>query len=164
MTQGRRLPTANSAELWVLADACSDGYLSGTTDEVLQGEGGWATVHDQARVVDGRLEPVGRAGDIAITGGHKVALLEVERVFEGVAGVDAACAVALPDRALGSAVALVIEGSATKPSLQAVAAERLAPQFVPLRWYRVSELARTVGGKVRRRAVSCACGRRGRGA
>lgn len=151
---GAAVADGELGELWVLADACSDGYLSGTTDEVLQGEGGWATVHDQARVVDGRLELVGRAGDIAITGGHKVALTEVERVFEGVTGVDAACAVALPDRTLGSAVALVIEGSATKRSLQAVAAKRLAPQFAPLRWYRVSELPRTVGGKVRRHAVA----------
>ena len=158
--------------VWVLADACSDGYISATTDAALKGPDGWATVHDQGRMVDGRLQLIGRAGDIAVTGGHKVALPEVERAFDGMPGLGAACAVALPDARLGSVVALVIEvmgagassagaapdadatGAASsvpdKHALQAWARERLAPQFVPHRWYRIDRLPRTVGGKIRR--------------
>ncbi|WP_019159679.1 class I adenylate-forming enzyme family protein [Brevibacterium senegalense] len=156
---GTDVPDGELGTLWILAEACSDGYLAGTTDEVLVGPDGWATVHDQGRlVVDGRLELVGRAGDIAITGGHKVALTEVERAFDGVPGLGAVCAVALPDPALGSVVALVVEDGEdsppTKESLRAHASAHLAPQFVPRRWYRVSGLPRTVGGKIRRESTA----------
>lgn len=147
---GQAVADGELGSLWVLAAAASDGYLHGTTDETLRGDDGWASVGDQARLHDGRLELVGRAGDIAVTGGHKVALTEVERAFEDVLGVSAACAIALPDASLGSVVALVVEGDAGKRILQQVASERLAPQFVPLRWYRLEALPRTVGGKIRR--------------
>lgn len=141
--------------VWILADACSDGYISGTTDAALKGPDGWATVHDQGRIIDGRLELIGRAGDIAVTGGHKVALPDVERVFDEMAGMDACCAVALPDPHLGTVVALVVEGETPPTSvLRAWGRERLAPQFVPRRWYRIDRLPRTVGGKIRRGATA----------
>jgi len=153
-------PAGEPGTLWILADACSDGYISATTDARLKNADGWATVHDQGRMVDGRLQLIGRAGDIAVTGGHKVALPEVERAFDGMPGVSAACAIALPDPKLGTIVALVLEtapeheaaASPTidKAALQAWARQRLAPQFVPRRWYRVAHLPRTVGGKIRR--------------
>lgn len=198
--------------IWVKATACSTGYLAGTASEVLRGADGWATVHDQGRWVDGRLALVGRAGDIAITAGHKVSLLEVERAFDEMPGLGAVAAVAIPDERRGSAIALVIEcpeaasadldaaatgaavtdapmtsaavgadagvaaaqdvsvagaaasgvsaadvavtGVPAKADLAAYARSRLAPQFVPSRWYAVPELPRTVGGKVRRGAVA----------
>lgn len=169
--EGAEVPEGELGTLWIAADACSDGYVAGTTRETLRGPDGWATVHDQGRIVGGMLELVGRAGDIAITGGHKVALTEVERAFDGLPGAGAVCAVALPHDRLGSVVALAIEpaarladdamsGSAPEPGapdrarLAAWAAERLAPQFVPRRWYRVAQLPRTIGGKIRRGAVS----------
>ncbi|GLJ61637.1 hypothetical protein GCM10017576_17670 [Microbacterium barkeri] len=148
---GVDLPDGEPGTLWVRAAACSDGYVSGTTDAVLRDASGWATVHDQARIIGGRLELIGRAGDIAVTGGHKVALPDVERAFDGMAGVGATCAVALPDGRLGTAVALILEGDAPdKAALLAHARSHLAPQFVPRRWYRVARLPRTVGGKIRR--------------
>lgn len=148
---GVELPEGEPGTLWIRADACSDGYVAGTTAERLVGAGGWATVHDQARMVDGRLELLGRAGDIAITGGHKVSLLEVERAFEG---HGATCAIALPHEKLGSVIGLVVEGTATevpgREVLRAQAESRLAPQYVPMRWFRIDRLPRTVGGKIRR--------------
>ncbi|MFE6734457.1 class I adenylate-forming enzyme family protein [Microbacterium sp. NPDC057650] len=148
---GAQVPDGEVGELWVLAEACSDGYLAGTASDVLRGPDGWATVHDQARVVDGRLALLGRAGDIAVTGGHKVSLPEVERAFDGMPGLGAVCAVALPHPRLGAVVALVVEGvDADKDALRAWSRERLAPQFVPRRWYLVAALPRTAGGKIRR--------------
>jgi acyl-CoA synthetase (AMP-forming)/AMP-acid ligase II len=148
---GIPVPDGEPGTVWIRAEACSDGYLRGTTDAALRDADGWATVHDQGRIVDGRLQLIGRAGDIAVTGGHKVALPEVERAFDGMPGLAAVCAVALPDPGAGSVVALVIEGEApTKAELQEWARARLAPQFVPHRWYRVESLPRTVGGKIRR--------------
>ncbi|MGW9113978.1 class I adenylate-forming enzyme family protein [Microbacterium sp. NPDC055683] len=146
---GRDLPGGELGTLWVRAAACSDGYLAGTSDAVLRGPDGWATVHDQARMVDGRLALAGRAGDIVATGGHEVSLADVERAFDGMAG--AVCAIALPHETLGSVIALVVEGdSASKDALAGRARTALAPQFAPRRWYRVPRLPRTVGGKLRR--------------
>lgn len=167
---GERVRDGEFGSLWIDAAACSDGYLAGTTDAVLRGADGWATVHDQGRIVDGKLQLAGRAGDIVVTGGHKVALPEVERAFEGMPGLGAVCAVALPHPRLGSVVGLVVEGVAQggaggavsrasgadlapvpgKDALRAWGRERLAPQFVPRQWYRVDALPRTVGGKIRR--------------
>ncbi|WP_291796215.1 long-chain fatty acid--CoA ligase [Brevibacterium sp.] len=192
---GNPVPDGELGTLWIRADACSDGYLAGTTTEVLRGADGWATVHDQGRLVlaEGgqsaaeagpgtggastggvasaeagaagspaprpRLQLVGRRGDIAVTGGHKVALPEVERAFDGMPGLGAVCAVALPDAALGTVVALVVEpesaaGVPGKAQLQEWAHARLAPQFVPRRWYAVDRLPRTVGQKIRRPATA----------
>ena len=154
---GRTLPDGELGTLWIRAAACSDGYLAATTDAVLRGPDGWATVHDVARLIDSRLQLAGRAGDIVATGGHKVSLPEVERAFDGMPGIGAVCAVALPDPRLGSVVTLVIEGPDPPPpkaKLRAWARARLAPQFVPRRWYRVERLPRTAGGKIRRPATA----------
>ncbi len=154
---GNIAPDGDIGTLWIRAAACSAGYLAGTTDEVLVGPDGWASVHDQGRIVDGRLELVGRAGDIAITGGHKVALPEVERAFDDVVGLTDVCAVPLPDPALGTVVALVVEAGTdeapTKDALREHARAHLAPQYVPRRWFRIDALPRTVGGKIRRPAT-----------
>lgn len=144
--------------LWIRAAACSDGYLATTTDAVLRGPDGWATVHDVGRMVQGRLQLAGRAGDIVATGGHKVSLPDVDRAFDAMPGLGAVCAVAVPDARLGALVVLVIEDAPRTPlakaDLQAWARERLAPQFVPRRWYRVPRLPRTAGGKIRRAAAA----------
>ncbi|WP_292881812.1 class I adenylate-forming enzyme family protein [Microbacterium sp.] len=149
---GQPVPDGELGTLWIRAAACSDGYLAATTDAVLRGPDGWATVHDMGRMTQGRLQLAGRAGDIVATGGHKVSLPEVERAFDGMPGLGAVCAIALPDPRLGAVVALVVEGASTpsKADLQAWARDRLAPQFVPRRWYRLDRIPRTAGGKIRR--------------
>lgn len=154
---GAELPEGEYGTLWVHANACSDGYIAGTTEEVLRGPDGWASVGDQGRLLGGQLQLQGRAGDIAVTGGHKVALTEVERAFLDLTGVPSVCAIALPHPKLGSVVALVQEADPGKQiareALQAFAREQLAPQFVPRQWYRLDRLPRTVGGKIRRDEV-----------
>ncbi|TSI15530.1 AMP-binding protein [Brevibacterium aurantiacum] len=147
---GAEVPEGELGTLWIRAAACSYGYVTGTTDAVLRGADGWATVDDQGRIENGRLQLAGRAGDIAITGGHKVSLPQVERAFETYDNLGEVCAIALEDPALGSLIALVIEVSADKTALLKHARARLAPQFVPRRVYRLQHLPRTVGGKIRR--------------
>lgn len=146
---------AELGAIWVRAAACSEGYIAGASAEPLRDAAGWATVHDQGRWVADGLKLVGRAGDIAITGGHKVSLAEVERAFDYAADGSAVCAIAVPDARRGSIVALVVEstGAVDKAGLMALAQRRLAPQFVPRRWYRIPALPRTVSGKLRRAAT-----------
>ena len=148
---GAEVPAGEVGTVWVHAAACSDGYVGATSTARLVGPDGFATVADQGRMVDGRLSLSGRAGDIVVTGGHKVSLPEVERAFETVEGLGEVCAVGVPSAQLGTVVALVIEGGAPpKAELLAHARAHLAPQFVPGRWYSVPQLPRTVGGKIRR--------------
>ncbi|HEU0257189.1 MAG TPA: fatty acid--CoA ligase family protein [Microbacteriaceae bacterium] len=151
---GEPLPAGEAGTVWVRAEACSDDYVAGTASEPLQVDG-WASVHDQGSMAGGRLRLAGRAGDIITTGGHNVSLNEVERAFDGMPGLGVACAVAMPSAQLGHVVALVVEGEAPpKAELLSRARARLAPQFVPHRWFQVPRLQRTVGGKIRRGAVA----------
>lgn len=153
---GSPIPPGNDelGTLWIHTPACSDGYVAGTSTEILRDAQGWATVHDQGRWDGDQLHLVGRAGDIAITGGHKVSLAEVERAFDQLPGIRAACAIALPDTRRGSVIALVVEGAADKAELLRAARRHLAPQYVPRHWYATTALPRTVGGKLRRGATA----------
>lgn len=145
---GRPLPDGELGTLWIRAAACSDGYLAGTAEVELRGPDGWASVGDVGRLRTGesgpRLTLIGRSGDIAITGGHKVALTEVDAAFDGARAQDSArpqqdaageaaetagdaepvaeaavCAIALPDEVLGSVVALVVEAPDSGPGADA---------------------------------------------
>lgn len=157
---GTAVPDGEIGTVWVLAASRSDDYIAGTADVHLLDDRGWATVEDQGRMetIDGRrqLQLLGRKGDIINTGGHKVALPEVTRAYAGLT-VDGehceAVAVGLPDPALGTVVALAVEADADrlpdKAQLREYGRSRLAPQFVPSKYYAVAALPRTVGGKVR---------------
>ncbi|MGO3147669.1 MAG: class I adenylate-forming enzyme family protein [Leucobacter sp.] len=165
--EGEVLPEGELGTLWLRVDAmCVPGYLASTTSVQLRDATGWATVDDQARSFGREVVLAGRAGDVVSTGGHKVALPEIERAFAAIPGYERACAVPLPHKTLGVEVVAVIEPpkqgttASTAPwppvksELLARLRDLLAPQFVPRRFYTVSELPRTVSGKVRRGEVA----------
>ncbi len=149
---GTRLPDGEIGTLWIRVPSTALGYVASTTSVQLRGEDGWATVDDQGSIRSGKLSLVGRAGDIVVTGGHKVSLPDVERAFESLSGAEVCCAIGLEHERLGAVVAIVVEGEnvPSKTTLLAHARERLAPQFIPRRFYRIERLPHTVGGKIRR--------------
>ncbi|PVZ08525.1 O-succinylbenzoic acid--CoA ligase [Actinomycetospora cinnamomea] len=59
---------------------------------------------------DGRLRVLGRADDVIVTGGEKVAPATVERALLAQAGVREACAVGLPDPEWGARVVAAVVG------------------------------------------------------
>jgi o-succinylbenzoate---CoA ligase len=61
---------------------------------------------------DGRLEILGRADDVIVTGGENVAPAAVERALLGVPGVREACVVGVPDAEWGARVVAVVSGAA----------------------------------------------------
>jgi O-succinylbenzoic acid--CoA ligase len=73
-----------------------DGFRTGDL-------GAWST--------DGRLEILGRADDVIITGGENVAPATVERALLAQDGVREACAVGLPDPEWGARVVAAVTGS-----------------------------------------------------
>jgi len=88
---------------------------------------------------DGRLEVLGRADDVLVTGGELVSPAAVERVLTGAGGVADAVVVGLPDPEWGQrVVALVVSGptgaSGASPDagrLRALVADRLGRASTP---------------------------------
>lgn len=155
---GHPVPDGEIGTLHVRVASQVERYLSATSRERITGPDGWSSVDDLASLVDGSIVLAGRAGDIAVTGGHKVSLAQVERALATVPGCEECCAVALPDAVLGSIVAAVVEGSPgavpEKAVMQSAMRQLLPEQFVPRRFFRVDALPRTAGGKIRRVEVT----------
>ena len=153
---GEPVPDGEIGTLHVRVASAVERYLSATCAERITAADGFSSVDDLASIVDGAIVLAGRAGDIAVTGGHKVSLPQVERALATVPGCESCCAIALPDASLGSSVAVVVEGAEVpeKAVMQAELRRLLPEQFVPRRYYRAEELPRTAGGKIRRVAVA----------
>jgi o-succinylbenzoate---CoA ligase len=84
------------------------GYLGRAEETGRAFDGGWFRTGDLGRWRDGRLDVLGRADDVIITGGEKVAPAAVERVLLAQPGVLAACVVGLPSPEWGQLVAAAI--------------------------------------------------------
>lgn len=152
---GRDLPDGELGTLKVKVGSQGDRYISTTGGALITGPDGWATVNDQARLIDGKILLEGRAGDIAVTGGHKVSLMQIDRTLEGIPGCERSTSVIQPHDKLGQIIVAIIEVGDEgrihdKTQIIAALKELLPPQFVPHRFYTARKLPRTVGGKVRR--------------
>ncbi|TWF94945.1 o-succinylbenzoate--CoA ligase [Saccharopolyspora dendranthemae] len=120
--------------------------------------GGWFRTGDLGRFADGRLEVLGRADDVIITGGEKVAPLPVERVLTEQPGVREACVLGVPDPEWGQAVvAAVVADPAARPdedALREAVRGRLGAAAAPKRIALVDELPLRGPGKPDRRALA----------
>jgi O-succinylbenzoic acid--CoA ligase len=136
----------------------AEGYL-GRPDETAEAfAGGRFRTGDLGRWTDGRLEILGRADDVIITGGEKVAPAAVERVLAAQPGVRAACVVGVPDPEWGQAVAAVVvrsgSGTGWTESLRAAVRSELGRAAVPRRLLAVAQIPVRGIGKPDRRAVA----------
>jgi O-succinylbenzoic acid--CoA ligase len=111
---------------------------------------------DLGRWTEGRLEVLGRADDVIVTGGEKVAPAAIERVLVAQPGVQAACVVGLPDREWGAIVgaALVVDGSPAPDGLRAAVRAALGRAAVPRVLQAVDALPLRGIGKPDRAAVA----------
>jgi O-succinylbenzoic acid--CoA ligase len=119
--------------------------------------GEWFRTGDLGRLREGRLEVLGRADDVIVTGGEKVPPVLVERALATVEGVLEACVVGLPDDEWGQVVAAVVVARGEEPSVDELKAavtrdvgRAAAPKLVRF----VSELPLRGPGKVDRTAVA----------
>ncbi|QJY46326.1 o-succinylbenzoate--CoA ligase [Pseudonocardia broussonetiae] len=112
---------------------------------------------DLGRLRDGRLEVLGRADDVIVTGGEKVAPAAVERVLAAQPGVRDVCVVGVPDPRWGQVVAAAVVPGPDRPDddrlRDAVRAE-LGRAAVPRRIVDVLEIPVRGIGKPDRAAVS----------
>lgn len=112
---------------------------------------------------DGRLRIRGRADDVIISGGVKVALGEVERAVRSLAGLGEAVVIAIDDAEWGQRAAVVVERADASPdSASGDAIARLAaatdaaglpPAARPTRVVLLDALPRLASGKPDRRAI-----------
>ncbi len=119
--------------------------------------GEWFRTGDLGRLRDGRLEVLGRADDMIVTGGEKVPPVLVERALSTVEGVLEACVVGVPDDEWGQVVAAAVVARGSEPSLdelKAVVADAVGRAATPKLVRFVSELPLRGPGKVDRAAVA----------
>ncbi|WP_246169431.1 o-succinylbenzoate--CoA ligase [Actinotalea subterranea] len=86
----------------------------------------WFRTSDVGELVDGVLHVRGRADDVLVTGGVKVAPAAVEQVLAAAPGVGQVCVVGVPDEAWGQAVTAVVVAAAhpaAPPSLERLRAD-----------------------------------------
>jgi O-succinylbenzoic acid--CoA ligase len=154
------------------ATGTGHGGVGGGAGDAAAGEragfvGGRFRTGDLGRWRDGRLEVLGRADDVIVTGGEKVAPAAVERVLAAQPGVRAACVVGLPDPEWGQVVAAAVVWNAgadpgaptatpepsAEPLREAVRAA-LGRAAVPRRVVAVAEIPLRGIGKPDRAAVA----------
>ena len=117
--------------------------------------GGRFRTGDLGHLRDGILTVLGRIDDAIITGGENVQPDEVEAVLRAHPAVVDAAVAGRPDPTWGEVVtAWVVAGDVSDHELEVWCRDRLAPPKVPRRWYRVSALPRSEGGKLRRRELA----------
>ncbi|MBP2322355.1 O-succinylbenzoic acid--CoA ligase [Kibdelosporangium banguiense] len=112
---------------------------------------GWFITSDLGKLVDGRLEILGRADDMINTGGVKVPASAVERLLEQ--HVSAACVVGLDHPEWGQIVAAAVVGAADLDKLRTLVRAELGAAAVPKVFRVVEELPLRGPGKVDRAAV-----------
>lgn len=116
---------------------------------------GWFRTGDRGRLVDGRLEVLGRLDDVINTGGVKVSAAAVERALAACPGIRESCVVGLPDDEWGQAVAaaVVADGPVEVAVLRAAVRDAAGAAAVPKRFEFVSALPLRGPGKIDRTAV-----------
>ena len=93
----------------------ASGYLGCAAETAAAFAGGRFRTDDLGRWRDDRLEVLGRADDVIITGGEKVSPTAVERALAEQPGVRAVCVVGVPDREWGHVVAAALVADPARP-------------------------------------------------
>jgi O-succinylbenzoic acid--CoA ligase len=152
-----RLDSDGSIEL--TGPTLATGYLDDPKATAHSFHGGWFRTCDLGRLdTQGRLQVLGRADDMIVTGGLNVAPGDVEAVLTGLPGVAAACVVGVPDPEWGERVtAAVIPADPGHPpdpgALRAAAHHLLTGAQVPKEIVLFDALPLRGVGKLDRRAV-----------
>jgi O-succinylbenzoic acid--CoA ligase len=105
---GVRVELEDGGRIRLGGPTLADGYLGDPELTAAAFAGGWFRTGDLGRWRDGRLEVLGRADDVIITGGENVAPAAVERALIAQDGVIAACVVGVPDPEWGQVVAAAV--------------------------------------------------------
>ncbi len=119
----------------------------------------WFRTGDLGELRDGVLHVRGRADDVVVTGGVKVAPAAVEAVLASLPGVAQVCVVGVPDDEWGQRVVAVVVPAASRPApgldeVRDVVRRTLGPAAAPRRVVLTDALPERGPGKVDRAAAA----------
>lgn len=130
------------------------GYVGRPQDPAFSEPGTFCSA-DLGRCVDGRLEVLGRADEVIITGGVKVHPQQIEVVLAGLDGVESTVVCGIPDQEWGQRVVAVLTGTIPPPDILSAALSELGPAYQVRRVLRYpSAIPHLAPGKPDRRAVA----------
>jgi acyl-CoA synthetase (AMP-forming)/AMP-acid ligase II len=160
---GRPVPRGETGEVRVRVPGMASGYLDDDHATATKFRDGWFQPGDLATLSpDGALTVHGRADDVMVMNGIKIAPAEIERMFERHPAVKAVAAFPLPSEVHGqipvAAVELADGATADERELEAYARDALGLR-APRRVRIVGALPATPQGKVDVRALADAMGR-----
>lgn len=113
---------------------------------------GRVVTQDRGRLVEGRLEVLGRLDDVVISGGVNVDLAEVQRAAASLGGVECAV-VGAPDPEWGTRVVLATTDPRPLDAWRDLLRDRLEAPALPRQLLRLSALPRTSSGKIDRQGL-----------
>lgn len=133
----------------------SDGRIALRGEQVFAGYIGeerrlpdeWFITGDLGRLSGRRIEVLGRADDVIVTGGENVDPGIVEAAVRGHGGVTAAVVVGLPSVEWGWEVVCLYEGGVSEVDLASYVRPQLQGFEMPKRWMRVERVPITAMGK-----------------
>ena len=102
---GTEVAVADDGRIRLRGPSVADREFDGTP---LVDADGWLTTSDLGRLVDGRLEVLGRTDDVIVTGGTNVDPVAVEAALRGHPAVADAVVVGVPDATWGRVVRAVV--------------------------------------------------------
>jgi acyl-CoA synthetase (AMP-forming)/AMP-acid ligase II/thioesterase domain-containing protein/acyl carrier protein len=155
---GALLGSGESGEIVVSGPTVCRGYLDDPSGARTTSPREWLHTGDQGYLdADGYLFITGRLKEIVNRGGQKIAPREIEEVLLAHSAVGQAAVFAVPHPVLGEDVAAAVvcrEPAPAEEELRAFAAGRLAAFKVPRRILFLTEIPKTVTGKVQRLALA----------
>jgi len=123
----------------------NDGLISIAGPVLALGLGNQFQTNDLGEIVDGKLEVLGRADRVVISGGLKVSLERVEQAALNIPGVDQVVAVPVASQ-WGESVGLLYQGS---PEINFESlTQQISVAAKPAKVLRVTSFPRTATGKV----------------
>ncbi|MBK8445352.1 MAG: AMP-binding protein [Micropruina sp.] len=121
------------------------------TEQVLAGR--TLRTSDRGRWSQGRLQVLGRADDVVISGGSNVDLAHVQRVADDELGPGVLAVLAVPDERWGARIVALTDRDLDRTVITATLRRRLDAAAVPREVRRVAGLPRTSTGKIDRRVL-----------
>ena len=154
---GRSLPGVSlrivDDEIQVHSPTLFARYIGDATPPLIDG---WYRTGDAGRIVDGKLEVVGRMGEMIISGGENIWPQQIERVLRTLPYVDDVAVVGITDEEWGQVVEVFLETSrsVSREEVRDAILTSLPTFFVPKVVHCVPNFPRTSSGKVDKVALA----------
>jgi o-succinylbenzoate---CoA ligase len=156
---GVDLDLADDGRIRLRGPVLATAYRDTDGDRPIAGDDGWFTTSDLGELVDGRLQVLGRADDVVISGGENVPVAAVAGRLRDHPGVADAVVTGRPDPEWGEVVVAVVvprdpAAPPTLDELRAAVRGTYPAAFAPRHLVVVEALPRDGMGKIRADAVA----------